>query len=974
MKKTLFCVWILSAGCFHPGTGLSAGLPGISVVKNYGRLPLSFEENKGQASPDIDFVSRGAGYLVELTPDGVNIRAGSAHPSLKFHGAAHQGRGEQVLHSESNYLIGADPANWRMHVQSFQRVTYRELYPNIDLIYYGKNGRLEFDLVARPGADLGKISIEVEGVEKPRLDANGDLILSDATTDIRFQRPLVYQDFAGVRKDIRCRWAFRSAKSIGFDLGSYDSHRPLTIDPVLVYSTFFGGSRDDHPYAVAVDSSGCAYLVGDTWSLDFPRKNALQASGHGDRDVFVAKMAADGGSLIYSTYLGGTGFDSGRAIAIDASGSSYITGVTWSRDFPTTSGALKPTPIGQGDVFVAKLNASGTGLIYSTYMGGSGADTATAIAVDTTGNSYIAGYTSSTDFPVFRAIQTAFRGGFNDGFVFALNASGSALVYSTYLGGAGNDVPQGIAVSAAGEAFVAGSTDSTDFPTVNAISSRKPGGLDGFLVKINALGSGLAYATYIGGASTDMANAVALDASGAAYVTGATMSQDFPTTSGSLTRAPDTSYDVFVVKVTPEPHLAYAVRFGGASSEQGNAIAVDLTGNAYVGGYTYSTDFPVVSAVQGALKGSSDAFVTGINSSGTDFVFSTFLGGAADDQATGLAIDAAGNLYAAGYTLSEGFPTTPGVLQPALHGGMDGFLAKLSDIIPSQPVAAINAGGPAVATSIRTWTADSYYTGGGGYSFATYISDTTEQAVYQTNRWGNFQYNLPVADGAYDLTLKFAEIAPVVPGQRLFSVAANGLTLLQHFDVVASAGGLYRALDYTFPVNVAGGTLQVKFIPELANAMVSGILVRRRSTMAPVQVNAGGPGLFDPQTGSWLPDTGYTGGGAYSTMAPIFGTSTPQIYQTNRWGASSYVFTVPNGSRTVTLKFAEIAPVVPGQRLFDVVINGTRVLQDFDVVVAAGGQNIAVDRSFTVSVTAQQVKIDFVPKQANPFVSAISIR
>jgi hypothetical protein len=454
------------------------------------------------------------------------------------------------------------------------------------------------------------------------------------------------------------------------------------------------------------------------------------------------------------------------------------------------------------------------------------------------------------------------------------------------------------------------------------------------------------------------------------------MSQDFPTTAGALLRAPSNSYsyDVFVVKVTPEPRLAYAARFGGANSEQGNAIVVDLAGNAYVAGYSYSFDFPVASAVQGALRGSSDAFVVGINSSGTDFIFSTFLGGAADDQATGLAIDTAGNLYAAGFTLSATFPTTPGAFQPTLGGGMDGFLAKLSDVIPSQPVAAINAGGPAVATAIQTWTADSYYLGGGVYSYATNISGTTEQAIYQTNRWGNFQYNLPMADGAYDVTLKFAEIAPVVPGQRLFTVAANGLTLLQHFDVVASAGGLYRALDVKFPVNVSGGTLQLAFLPETANAMVSGILVRRRSIMAPVQVNAGGPAFLDPQTGPWLADTGYTGGGTYSTSAPILGTSTPQIYQSNRWGALSYVFTVPNGSRTVTLKFAEIAPVAPGQRLFDVFINGIVVLQDFDVVAAAGGENIAVDRSFTVNVSAQRIEIDFVMKRANPFVSAILIR
>ncbi|MBZ5723441.1 MAG: SBBP repeat-containing protein [Acidobacteriia bacterium] len=679
-------VWIVLALCVHPVLTIGAVPSKPGVVQKYGHLPLAFERNDGQSPSEIEFLARGPGYRIGLGSQGVIIQSRSWRVTTRFAGRGPHipGAGMQPLSVKSHYLVGNDAAHWRTDIPSFRQVVYRNVYPGIDVVYYGNQGQLEFDLIVAPGADPAQIGMDLEGVEKLWLDAQGRATLRAGGEDVSLHAPRLYQDSANGRKEISGRYVVKGRYRLGFEIGSYDVALPLTIDPVLAYATYLGGSQNDRPYGIAVDGSGCSYIVGETWSTDFPRVHPMQQFETGDRDVFVAKISADGASLVYATYLGGSSMDSGRAIAVDGSGAAYITGLTRSRDFPTTPGVRKGSLAGQGDVFVAKLNPSGTGLAYSTYVGGAGDDTATSIAVDSAGNAYVAGSTTSLDFPLSHAVQSRFRGGFSDAFVLELNPGGSSLVYSTYLGGGGSDVAQGVAVSAAGETFVVGSTDSSDFPTANPMQSRNAGGSDVFVVRLAAYGSALVYSTYLGGGSMDMGNAIAVDATGAAYITGSTISGDFPVTAGAFQTSSGVNYDAFVAKLGPDESLVYATRLGGGASEEGTAIAVDRSGISYIAGYTYSTDFPVHSPTQPSVAGSSDAFLAMFDRLGTALLFSTYLGGAADERATGLAIDNNGYLYVTGYTLSGNFPAPAGVLQPSLRGGMDGFLAKLSmrDVSP----------------------------------------------------------------------------------------------------------------------------------------------------------------------------------------------------------------------------------------------------------------------------------------------------
>ena len=684
MSKAWIGLGIVVAHCLNPSAGQSAEPFGSSMLEHYEHLPLAFEQNVGQAHSEAAFLARGPGYLIELAGGNVTVHGPSWHISLQFlaGNSTAGGRGLQRLPMQTSYFSGSAPAAWHTDISSFRQVAYRNIYPGIDVVYYGSRGQLEYDLVVAPGADWSQIRIAVEGPDGLRLDADGSIELDTGGENIRFRTPRAYQNFGDGTREVPSRYVFTSRNYIGFELGGYDPTRPLIIDPVFSYTTYLGGSLSDQAYGITVDGSGCAYIAGETYSFDFPLRNAWQTSEHGDRDVFVSKLSADGSSLIYSTYLGGGSFDSGRAIAIDSSGAAYVTGVTWSADFPTTPGVLQTTYAGQGDVFVAKLNPSG-GLVFATYIGGAGADTATSIALDSARNAYVAGYTSSLNFPMSHAYQPTFRGGWQDAFVFALNTNGSSSIYSTYIGGSGNEVAQGVAVTPAGEAFIVGSTDSSDFPTASPIQSSNAGELDAFVVKLTASG-GLAYATYFGGRSSDYGNAIAVDSSGVAYITGTTVSSDFPVTQGALQTATTTTYDAFVARLRSDGTLSYAARFGGTDSDEGSAIAVDSFGNAYIGGYTYSSDFPVRLAPQPLFAGSgggmpaNDAFLARLNQDGSAIQFSTYLGGTADDRVTGLAVDGAGDCYVAGFTLSHDFPVTAGSLRTSIGGSMDSFVTKLS--------------------------------------------------------------------------------------------------------------------------------------------------------------------------------------------------------------------------------------------------------------------------------------------------------
>jgi len=450
-----------------------------SLRQSYARLPLSFEPNRGQADPRVNFVGRAPGYSLFLTSGEAVLRvkdAGLIRMKLAGSNPRSSGQARDQLPGTSNYFVGNDPVKWRTRIPQYGRVRYPGVYPGVDLVYYGNQRQLEFDFVVAAGADPRPIKLQIQGAQQLRIDSQGDLVLRINQQELRWKKPVAYQKLSGaggdLRREVASRFILIGKNTVGFRTAEYDRSRTLIIDPSLVYSTFLGGSGDDLAPDIAVDASGNAYVTGSTDSADFrTTSGAFQRAKAGFTNAFVTKFNAEG-SLIYSTYLGG-GTAVGVGIAVDASGNAYVTGSTGTAPFPTTSGAFQKANAGIANAFVTKLNADGSGLVYSTYLGGSSSDAGTGIAVDASGNAYVAGGTVSTNFPTTSgAFQTAKAGGgFDvDAFVTKLNAAGSGLVYSTYLGDTVlSDIRIAIAIDSAGSAYVTGGTASTNFPTTRGV-------------------------------------------------------------------------------------------------------------------------------------------------------------------------------------------------------------------------------------------------------------------------------------------------------------------------------------------------------------------------------------------------------------------------------------------------------------------------------------------------------------------------
>jgi len=692
------------------------------LVANYGKLPLAFEANQGQTDPQVKFLSRGAGYSLFLTsteavlalePSTVGHEtsgkrdAGFQVPKVRkanLTGAVLRIKllnansrvavsGQDELPGKSNYFISNEPKKWHTNVRQFAKVHYSDVYPGVDLVYYGHQRELEYDFVLQPGADPHAIRLAIEGAKQLRI-VRGDLVMTSAGGDVHLRSPNVYQERRGIRQPVRGRYVITRKNEVAFRVGAYDRQRDLVIDPVLAYSTYLGGSLDDVGRGIIVDSVGNAYVTGSTQSTDFPVANSIQPANHGGHDVFVTKINADGSALVYSTYLGGSGDDYGTDIVVDTKDNVYVTGYTNSTDFPEAKG-IQSANHGGNDAFVTKISATGSALVYSTYIGGSFDDIGLGIAVDLTGNAYVTGNTQSTDFPTAKAFQPTNHGGSSfdgtasgDAFVTKINASGTALVYSTYLGGTGEDYGRGIVVDSAGSAYVTGFTGSTDFPIANAIQPMSHGGQyytrDAFVTKMNATGSALVYSTYLGGSWDDYGNRIAVDPTGNAYVTGQTPSLDFPTANAIQTTSHG-SWEAFVTKINAAGSaFVYSTFLGGSGSDGGEGIAADVAGNVYIGGHTDSADFPIANAIQSGNHGKLDAFVTKINADGSAFVYSTYLGGSGDDQGYDIAVDSAGSAYLTGYSVSNNFPTTSLAFQPLRKvitkssTTSDSFVAKIA--------------------------------------------------------------------------------------------------------------------------------------------------------------------------------------------------------------------------------------------------------------------------------------------------------
>jgi uncharacterized protein (TIGR03437 family) len=679
-------------------------------VKDYGTLPLSFEINRGQIDSEVKFLSRGSGYSLFLTPAGAVLSLHKEHAlpavvQMKFAGAGLSAsiKGLDRLPGLSNYFIGRDPKAWQVGVPTYAKVKYTDVYPGIDVVYYGNQRELEYDITVAAGADPGKIRLRLEGADRMELDG-GDIVLEASGQPLRIRKPFVYQPLTAKseRRPIDGSFVLTGDNEIGFQLPAYDTSRPLVIDPTISYSTYLGGTGFDSGKGIAVDASGNAYITGQTNSLDFPTVPAYQNAFGGGNNVFVLKLNPAGTSLIYSTTIGGSGDESGNGIAMDATGNAYVTGITNSKNFPIVGGFqtsasmntnLNGTTSVFNQAFVLKLNPSGNAIVYSSYLGGSGNDYGRGIAVDASGNAYVTGNAYSFNFPVKSPIQPA-KGDlstFNaDVFAAKVNATGDALIYSTYLGGSGDDEGAAIAVDAAGNAYLTGETISPDFPTMKPLQGSRAGNpnsafYDAFLAKINAAGTAYVYSTYLGGSNTDAASGIAVDVMGNAYIAGYTFSRDFP-----VAPPQPVAGTAFVTKVSNDGStVVYSRSFGGNGTDMAAAVALDGAGNAYVTGSTTSTNFPAISAPEsltGLVPPGSFlqvAFVIELNPAGTSLTYSTPFGGGSDAGA-GIAVDFTGNAYLTGQTSSSNFPTV-NPFQLNLGGGADAFAAKLSGSALSAP-------------------------------------------------------------------------------------------------------------------------------------------------------------------------------------------------------------------------------------------------------------------------------------------------
>ncbi len=773
------------------------------AVEAYGNLPRSFEANRGQTQSEIKFLSRGPGYGISLSSTEATFHltklsrkrpVSKAFPSAETLAAQepttqtsdvtmtmpHSNRVPRVeglgeLPGSSNYLIGTDPEGWQINVPNYAKVKYTDVYPGIDLIYYGNQRQLEYDFVVAPGATPKSIRLAFRGVQKTHIDVHGDLVLRVAGGEIRQLKPVVYQERSGVKEYLEGRYLLKGIHEVGFEIAEYDASKPLVIDPVLIYSSFLGGSGNDFGHAVAVDDFGNVYLAGETTSNNFPIRNSFQSVKRGDTNAFVTKINAAGSEVLYSTYLGGSAQDRAYAIAVNSAGHVYLTGSTSSTDFPTLN-PIQPElstqfPSGGVDVFITKLNAGGSGLMFSTYLGGSGFDFGYGIAVDSSGNTYATGVAMEGLPTTTQTFQLNFNGHF-EAFITKLSPSGTQILYSTYLGGRDNDIGGAIAVDASENAYITGYTQSSlDFPLRNALQQQFGGGIsDAFVAKIPTLTAPFAFSldsfddenggvpapsysnfsnwNVIAGQVDLQSNPfnsndnliVNLDV---APPQGATIETKSP-----LTLSPGTyrlRFDVAIRTVTDSVTVRignvfsetffgssglfttvvrdipistqmsaklsfefaggqgsgiyldnvsvferngreYVTFLGGNEDEDARTsyspgIKVDGAGNAYVTGITASIDFPTVDAIQPALAGGTDVFVSKLNPAGSALVYSTYLGGSGDDAGNDIAIDPGGNAYVVGNTMSTNF-LVKNAVQQTFGGetqlGGDGFITKFN--------------------------------------------------------------------------------------------------------------------------------------------------------------------------------------------------------------------------------------------------------------------------------------------------------
>ncbi len=622
---------------------------------------------------------------------------------------------EGVLNGKVNYFSGNDPEKWKTNIPTWQSVVYEDIYDGIDMKFYGNNRQMEYGIIVKPGASPSRVQLAYQGIEGLQITEEGNLEIALKEGKIIHKKPYVYQEIDGKRveregsfrvQDIKPLSRNRKQVVYGFEVASYDKKYPLVIDPVLVYSTFLGGSGNDVAHDIAIDSIGNVYITGTTYSTDFPMVSALYGKQQiSICDAFVTKINATGTEIVYSTYLGGPGINEitqGIGIAADSAGNAYVTGYTSAYAFPTTADAFDRSFNGWFDAFVTKINPSGSSLVYSTYLGGTAEDVGFAIDLDTPGNIYVVGHTNSTDFPTVSPLFNS-NSGATDVFVTKIDAAGTNLSYSTYLGGNVNEDPSDIAIDTFGNIYITGITGSYNFPLAVPFQNSFFGNNSVFITKINTAGTSLVFSTFLGGrAGWEGGHGIAVDTEGNVYVVGGTHSDNFPMVS-AMDASLNGSGDAFVVKLNPPgTSILFSTYLGGLGEDEGYSIALDADRNVYVTGKTASSNFPTLNPISTINSGGDDVFITKFDTDG-NLLYSTYLGGSSNDDGRGIAVDTVGNAYITGVTQSSDFPTVSPIYG-SNSGGNDVFVAKIGhdnlrpivDAGPDQSIEQADASGAQV--------------------------------------------------------------------------------------------------------------------------------------------------------------------------------------------------------------------------------------------------------------------------------------
>lgn len=796
------------------------------------RLPLRFEPNVGQASAGARFITRSAGSRIRLGDAGFDIRLpGGPAVAVEWDAPAGAGRWAPLrkLKAISNYFQGPDPRGWFQHVPNYARVRQAGVFEGVDVEFYGSGGRLEFDFVARPGADLSRIVYRVRGADDLRISPSGDLVIETGGLEITHRRPVAYQTIQGERRSVEARYRLLADQRVSFQLGAFDPTRTLVIDPVVEYASYFAGDDDDGAKGVAVGPDGSAYITGFAeFSEDneqFPttpgsfqpqhsgqiiRDSGEQGEDDPELDVFILKLSPDGSELVYSTFLGGEDRDVGNSIAIDAEGNAYVCGETVSQLFPVTRGSFRGVRPGPSAGFAAKLSPDGSELVYSTFLGGMSRDVAHAVAVDSDGSAVVVGRSPSADFPLTPG-SAGRRVGRFEAFVLKLLPDGSDVAFSTLLGGSADETAYDVALVDSGAILLAGSSDSSNFPTTSgAFQEDLAGGADAFVARLSSDGSTLEYATLLGGSGDDVAHALFALPDGSAAVAGSTDSADLPVGPDAFADSLAGGDDALIATVSADGSQATCSYFGGSGDDEALGLAVSPEGDVLIGGVTASADLPLTpDAAQAALRSpQGDAFYSRISAAG-ELLASTYYGSSNDDVGHDLALGPDGGVYLVGVSNFEPTPrlplqTTANAIQLRGIDDLEAFIVKFAGPVVVPAFVSVSA---AAFTADAPVAPDSLVSG-----FGPDLAPSTEIAVALPLPTELAGVSLLVVDSAG--VERLAELIFVSPGQ----------------------------INYIVPTGTATGAAEVRVLRDGA-VVAQGSLVIATAAPALFTANADGKGV-----------------------------------------------------------------------------------------------------------------------------------